>query len=321
MKAIRQLGYGSPERVLMLEEVPAPTPTDDQVLVRVRATSVNSGDCRQVRATPVLIRFLQGMRRPKNPAFGADAAGVVEAVGSAVADLHVGDEVYGIRRGAFGELVAGKTFARKPANLNFEQAAAVPIAACTALQAVRDKGGVKAGARVLINGAGGGVGTFAVQIAVAMGAEVTAVTSADKIDLVRSLGAANEIDRATEDFTTKRGEFDAVIDVGGDHSLGATLKALKPTGTLVIVGAHAGVLRRLVIGNVRRRLLKQPIVFFIAEVTTDDLAALRAMIEAGKLTPVIDRTFPLEETAAAVAYAEGQQARGKVVVTVGPGSS
>jgi NADPH:quinone reductase-like Zn-dependent oxidoreductase len=319
MKSIRQRGYGSAERVLILEDVPEPTPADDEVLIRVRAASVNSGDCRQVRATPVLIRFIQGMRTPKNPAFGADAAGVVEAAGSAVTDLHVGDEVYGIRRGAFGELVAGKKFARKPANLTFEQAAAVPIAACTALQAVRDKGGVKAGDKVLINGAGGGVGTFALQIAAAMGAHITAVTSADKADLVRSLGATDVIDRAKVDFTRSRAMFDVIVDLGGDHSLGATLRALKPDGKLVIVGAHKGVLRRLMIGSLRRRLLKQPIVFFIAEVTTDDLNQLRETIEEGKVTPVIDRTFTLEQTPAAVLYAEGQQARGKVVVTISPG--
>lgn len=316
MKAIRQRGYGSPERVLILEDVAEPVPADDQVLVRVRAASINSGDCRQVRADPMLVRFIQGLRSPKNPAFGADAAGVVEAVGAAVTDLHVGDEVYGVRRGALGELVAGKEFAVKPANLNFEQAAAVPIAACTALQAVRDKGGATAGARVLINGAGGGVGTFAVQVAAALGAEVTAVTSADKADLLRSLGATDVLDRAKVDFTTLRGRFDLVVDIGGDRSLGSALRSLKPTGKLVIVGAHRGVLRRLILGQVRRRLLKQPIVFFIADVVLDDLATLREMIEAGKVTPVIDRTFPLEQTAAAVAYAEGQQARGKVVVTI-----
>ena len=317
MKAIRQRGYGSPEQVLRLEDVAAPVTADDQVLVRVQAASINSGDCRQVRADPMLVRFIQGMRSPKNPAFGADAAGVVEAVGSAVTGLHVGDEVYGVRRGALGELVAGTTFALKPTNLNFEQAAAVPIAACTALQAVRDKGGATATDKVLVNGAGGGVGTFAVQIATALGAEVTAVTNADKADLLRSLGATDVLDRAKVDFTTLRGRFDLVVDIGGDRSLGSALRTLKPTGKLVIVGAHRGVLRRLILGQVRRRLLKQPIVFFIADVVLDDLATLREMIEAGKVTPVIDRTFPLEQTAAAVAYAEGQQARGKVVVTIG----
>ena len=316
MKAVLQRGYGSPERVLILEEVAAPVPTDDQVLVRVRAASVNSGDCRQVRANPVLIRFIQGMRAPKNPAFGADAAGVVETVGAAVTEHSVGDEVFGVRRGACGELVAGQMFVTKPANLTFEQAAAVPVAASTALQAVRDKAAAKAGDMILINGAGGGVGTFAVQIAAALGADVTAVTSADKTDLVGSLGATTVLDRAKDDFTRLRGEYDAIVDIGGDRSIGSALKALKPGGRLVIVGAHKGVLRRLMMGTLRRRLFKQPVVFFIADVTTKDLSALRELIESGKVTPVVDRCFSLEETAAAVTYAETQQARGKVVITV-----
>jgi NADPH:quinone reductase-like Zn-dependent oxidoreductase len=317
MKAIQQLGYGSPDRVLVLEDVHAPVPADDQVLVSVKAASINSGDCRQVRANPVLIRAIQGWRRPKEPAFGADTAGVVEAVGATVAGIKVGDEVFGTRRGACGELVAGKNFVLKPTNLTFEQAAAVPIAACTALQAVRDKAETKPNDKILINGAGGGVGTFAVQIAAALGAMVTAVTTAEKSDLVRSLGATTVLDRAIDDFTKLSGQFDAIVDIGGDHSIGSSLKALKPGGRLVIVGAHSGVLRRLAVGNLRRRLLRQPVVFFIAEVSAQDLAKLRELIEAGKVTPVIDRCFTLEETAAAVAYAETQNATGKVVITVG----
>jgi NADPH:quinone reductase-like Zn-dependent oxidoreductase len=317
MQAIRQRGYGRPDRVLRLEQVEAPVPADDQVLVRVRASSINSADCRAVRADPVLVRLMGGLRSPKDPEVGRDVAGVVEAVGSAVTHLAIGDEVYGHAMGAFAELVVGRKLVAKPAGLTFEQAAAVPTAGLTALQAVRDWGSVKPGDKVLVNGAGGGVGTFAVQIAAALGADVTAVTGADKAEMVRSLGATTVLDRAATDFTRDRGAYDAIIDIGGDHSLGSTVKALKPTGRLVIVGAHKGVLRRLVAGTLRRRILKQPAFFFIANVNVDDLNTLRELIEAGKVRPVIDRSFTLDRTADALAYAEGQQAAGKVVVTVG----
>jgi NADPH:quinone reductase-like Zn-dependent oxidoreductase len=317
MKAIRQRGYGSPERVLRLEEVAAPVPTQNEVLVRVRAASINSVDCRKVRADPILVRFMMGLRRPEQPAVVADAAGVVEAVGSAVAGLRVGDEVYGHALGALGELVAGDVFVAKPKRLTFEQAAAVPTAAATALEALRDNGAVRAGHRLLVNGAGGGVGTFAVQIAKAMGAEVTAVTASDKVDLVRSLGAAEVLDRKREDFTRRRRAFDVIVDIGGDHSLGSTLRALKPAGRLVVVGAHRGVLRRMLMGNLRRRFLGQRINFFVAHVGTAELLALNELIEAGQLTPVIERTYPFDEAAAAVARAEGQQVAGKVIVSVG----
>ncbi len=316
MKAIRQRGYGPPSRVLRLEEVAVPVPADNEVLVRVRAASINSVDCRKVRADPILVRLMMGLRAPSEPAVGADAAGVVETVGSAVTELHVGDEVYGHAGGALGELVAGETFVAKPKSLTFEQAAAVPTAAVTALQAVRELGAVKAGMKVLINGAGGGVGTFAVQIARALGAQVTAVTQADKVDLVRSLGVADVLDRITEDFTRRTRAFDLIVDIGGDRSLGSTLRALKPGGRVVLVGAHRGVLRRMVTGSLRRRLLKQQVGSLVAHVGTEELRALNELIEAGQLIPAIDRTYPLDEAAAAVAYAEGQQAAGKVVVRV-----
>jgi NADPH:quinone reductase-like Zn-dependent oxidoreductase len=317
MKALRQRGYGRPDNVLAIEEVAEPVPGPGQVLVRVRASSVNSADCRAVRADPVLVRLMGGLRRPKDPDVGRDVAGIVETCGSGVSGLRVGDEVFGHGAGAFAELVVGRNFVARPANLSFAQAAAVPTAGLTALQAVRDQGSVKLGDKVLVNGAGGGVGTFTVQIAMALGAEVTAVTGADKIEMVRSLGATTVLDRARNDFTRNRHAYDVIIDIGGDHSLGSSLKALKPGGRLVIVGAHKGVLRRIVAGSLRRRLLKQPILFFVANVNVDDLNSLRELVEAGKVTPVIDRTFPLQQTAAAVAYAEGQQATGKVVVTVG----
>jgi NADPH:quinone reductase-like Zn-dependent oxidoreductase len=316
MRAILQVGYGAPSKVLSLAEIEQPKIGADQILVRVRATSVNSADCRFVRADPILVRFIGGFRKPKSPAFGGDVAGVIEAVGANVSHLAATDEVFGIKKGAFAEYVAGANFVRKPANLTMEQAAAMPTAAITALQAVRDQGEVKAGDRVLINGAGGGVGTFAVQIAKAFGATVTAVTSTDKQELMHKIGADEVLDYEHEDFTRGRGGYDAIIDIAGDHSFRSTRRALAPDGTLAIVGAHRGVLRRLVFGSLRRKLLKQDIRFFVADVRTEDLDALRDLAEAGKIRPVIDRTFALEEAAAAVSYAEGQRAAGKVVVTV-----
>jgi NADPH:quinone reductase-like Zn-dependent oxidoreductase len=283
----------------------------------VRATSVNSGDWRQVRANPFFIRLMLGVRRPKKQAFAADAAGVVEAVGDGVTGLNVGDEVFGIRSGAAGEYVSGKNFVAKPARLSFEEAAALPVAGVTALQAVREwSGGVKAGQHVLINGAGGGVGHFALQIAKADGAEVTAVTSPDKLDMARSLGADHVLDYTTTDFTRSGAKYDLIIDCSGNRSFGACLRALTPTGTLVFVGAHRGVLRRVLVATLRRRVLKQRIAFSVAKVRRDDLFTLSSLVEDGKLKPVIDRTYSLEKTAEAVGYAEKQQVRGKVVITV-----
>lgn len=317
MKAILQRGYGSPASALRLEDIDKPEVGAGEVLVRVRATSVNSGDWRQVRANPFFIRLMLGVRRPKKTAFAADAAGVVEAVGEGVTDLAVGDEVFGIRSGAAGEYVSGKNFVPKPARLTFEETAALPVAGVTALQAVREwSGGVRAGQQVLINGAGGGVGHFALQIAKADGAEVTAVTSPDKLDMARSLGADHVTDYTRQDFTKGDQRYDVIIDGSGNRSFGACLRVLKPTGTLVFVGAHRGVLTRILFATIRRRLLKQRIAFSIAQVRRDDLITLRELIDAGKLNPVIDRTYSLEQTADAVGYAEKQQVRGKVVITV-----
>jgi len=316
MKAIIQTGYGSPAKVLKLEDVDKPALPDDRVLVRVHATSVNSGDCRQVIADPVIVRFMNGFRRPRDPIVGGDVAGVVEAVGAAVTDLKPGDEVFGVRTGAFAEYVAGKFMVGKPAGLTFEQAAAIPIAATTALQAIRDKADVRSGQQVLVNGAGGGVGHFAVQIAKALGAEVTAVTSTKKVDLVRSLGADHVIDYTRDNYTRGAARYDAIIDIGGNYSFRATRRALKEGGVLVIVGSHRGVLRRLVFGTVRRRLLRQRIVFFLAQIKKEDLLTLKEMAEAGQLRPVIERTYALEDAATAIDYAAKQTVGGKVVVTV-----
>ncbi len=316
MKAIIQHGYGAPADVLTLDEVEKPAVSDEQVLVRVHATSVNSGDWRQVRARPFIIRLTLGLRRPKNGAFGGDAAGVVEAVGKDVMHVKPGDEVFGIRTGAFADYVSGKNFVAKPAQLTFEQAAAVPVAGVTALQAVRDHGNVKGGQRVLINGAGGGVGHLALQIAKSFGAEVTGVTSTDKREMVKSIGAGHVIDYTREDFTKSGKVYDVIIDCGGDHSFGACRRVLARDGKLVVVGAHRRTLTRLLLGTVRRRLLGQPIIFFLARVKKDDLLTLKELIEGGKLRPVIDRTYSLSETPAAIGYAENQGVRGKVVITV-----
>lgn len=318
MKAVLQHSYGPPAQALTIEEISKPEVGADQVLVRVHASSINSFDCRQVRANPVMVRFTLGLRRPKVPAFGGDVAGVVEEVGANVTDLKAGDEVYGVKRGALADYVAGINFASKPQTLTMEQAAAMPTAALTALQAVRDQGAVKPGQRVLINGAGGGVGTFAVQIAKAFGATVTAVTSTDKQGLVKGLGADDVLDYEHVDFTGKKGAYDVIVDIAGDHSLRATRRALTPDGTLVIVGAHRGVLRRVLFATLRRKLLKQNVRFFSAGVSRDDLDTLRELADAGKIKPVIDRVYPFEQTAAAVEYAETQRAGGKVVVRVAP---
>ena len=317
MKAILQDRYGSPD-LLKLAEVDRPELEDDRVLVRMRASSVNAGDWRQVRANPFLIRIIGGLRRPRSPLVGADAAGVVEAVGSNITDLRPGDEVMGIRSGAFAEYVCGANFVRKPPNLSFEQAAAVPIAAITALQGLRDHGKVQPGQRVLINGAGGGVGTFAVQLAKHLGADVTAVTSTGNVDLARSLGADRVIDYTREGFT-KAGPYDVVVDVGGNRSIAAMRRVLAPDGRVVLIAAAKGglgVLGRIGAAAFRARVLKQNVKFFVADVNKDDLRLLAELVEAGKITPVIDSTYPLAEVSKALHQIESGRARGKIVITI-----
>jgi NADPH:quinone reductase-like Zn-dependent oxidoreductase len=318
MKAIVQHSYGPPD-VLRLEVVDKPAVPDDAVLVRVHAASVNAGDWRRVRAAPSFVRLVQGIRRPRNPLLGGDAAGQVEAVGKDVTDLHVGDEVFGVRTGALAEYVSGRNFVPKPTSLTFEEAAAVPIAGLTALQAIRDKGKLRPGQRVLVNGAGGGVGTFVVQLAKAFGAEVSAVTTTANLELLRSIGADHVIDYTREDFTRSEQRYDLILDVGGTPSLPAQRRALTPDGTLVLVGAGKGAggpMASLFAALVRSRLLRQRVVSFIAKVDREDLVTLKELIDAGKVTPVIDRTYPLAETADALRYLEAGHARGKVVVTV-----
>jgi NADPH:quinone reductase-like Zn-dependent oxidoreductase len=320
MRAIVQSGYGEPERVLELAEVDRPEPGEKQVLVRVVATSANAGDWRRVYASPAFLRMMVGLRRPKNPTgLGGDAAGVVEAVGLGESGLQVGDEVFGIRSGAFAQYVAGQSFVRKPANLTFEQAATVPIAGVTALQALQKHGDVQPGQKVLINGAGGGVGTFAVQIAKALGAETTAVTSTDKLELMRTLGADHVVDYTRDDFTRLGGRYDLIVDIGGNKSVGAMRRVLADGGKLVMTGAghgRFGIMGRVFGGWVRRKL-GQPLVFYVATGPyQEQLTTLREMIEAGKVTPVIDRTYALTEVAEAMRYLRTEKARGKVAITV-----
>jgi len=318
MKAIIQERYGSPD-LLKLADVEMPAVEDDQVLVRVRAASLNSGDWRRVRGSPFLVRAANGWRKPQATGVATDAAGEVEAVGKDVTHVKPGDRVYGVRLGACGEYVSGKNFVPMPANLTFEQAAAIPVAGVTALQAVRDKAGVQPGQRVLVNGAGGGVGTFLVQIAKAFGAEVTAVSRTENLEMLRSIGADHVVDYTREDFTKTGQRFNAVIDVGGNRSIGDLRRILTPDGKLVLVGVGKGPLGpllRLGNGAIRMRLLKQPLIVFIASISHDDLRLLNELAESGKLTPVIDRTYPLAETTAAFHHLETTHARGKIVINV-----
>jgi NADPH:quinone reductase-like Zn-dependent oxidoreductase len=318
MKAILHERYGSPDQ-LRLADSDTPTVADDGVLVRVRASSVNAGDWRKVRANPFIIRMGGGWRRPKVQGLGVDAAGEVVEVGPLVTGLGIGDEVYGIRTGAFAEYVSGVNFVRKPANLSFEQAAAVPVAAITALQAVRDHGGIQAGHRALVIGAGGGVGSFTVQLAKVFGARVTAMTSPAHLDMVRGIGADEVLDY-TQAAPGDGGErYDLVVDVGGAHRLPTLLRVLAPGGKVVLVGAGKGAsgpLVRILSAIVRSRLLRQPVDFFIGEASITDLRTLAELIEAGKVTPVIDRTYSLAEIPQALRYAESERARGKIVITI-----
>ncbi len=328
MKAIVRTRYGSPD-VLQLKEVEKPVPKDDQVLVKVHAASLNLADEHQLRSRPLLIRILSGngLLRPKDPRMGADLAGRIEAVGSNITQFQVGDEVFGTALGAFADYVCAREdrLAHKPANLSFEAAAAVPIAALTALQGLRDQGQIQPGQAVLINGASGGVGTFAVQIAKVLGAEVTAVCSTRHVDQARSIGADQVIDYTQDDFTkrrrTKRQRYDLILGVNGYHPLSAYRRALRPKGIYVMVGASTAHIFRalfqvMLLGRVMSRLGSKKTRFFIARITQKDLGVVKELLEAGKVVPVIDRCFPLSETAEAFRYLEEGHANGKVVITL-----
>ena len=323
MKAIVRHAYGSPD-VLRLEDVETPVVEDDSVLVRVRAASLNALDWHFMRGAPLLARMGEGLRTPKTPGLGVDVAGEVEAVGKDVTELRPGDAVFGRAFGAFAEFARGKerTLVPKPANSSFEEAAAIAVAGCTALQGLRDGGRLTPGQRVLINGAGGGVGTFAVQIAKALGGHVTAVTSTPHLDLVRAIGADQVIDYTRDDFTRSGQRFDLILDVGANRSLAACARALTSDGTLVVIGAAGGgrsivpIAMRVLGAKVRSRLGRQRMSMLVASITRADLLVLKELVEAGKVTPVVDRTYPLSEAAAAMRYLEAGQARGKVVITV-----
>lgn len=325
MKAIVQDGYGLPE-VLELRDIDKPEIGDDEVLVRVRAAGVNPADWAIMSGLPYIARPVYGLRKPKNAVRGTDVAGTVEAVGTGVTRLRPGDEVFGSCSGlggAFAEYasVSEDALAPKPANLTFEQAAAVPMAGRVALQALRDHGGVRAGQKVLINGASGGIGTFAVQIAKALGAEVTGVCSPRNVDLVRSIGADHAIDYTQEDFTQKDQHYDFILDNVANHSLSDLRRALTPTGTLVPNGggfdnhwfASGG---RVISAHVLSRFVSHRLRPFLESQSLEDLIVLKELIEAGKITPVIGRTYPLSETPQAIDHVGGGHARGKVVITV-----
>jgi NADPH:quinone reductase-like Zn-dependent oxidoreductase len=321
MKAIVHDKYGSPD-ALELRDIDKPVLEDGRVLVRVRAASVNALDWHLLRGLPYLVRMSEGLRKPRRSSMGVDVAGHVEAVGKNVTQFRPGDEVFGARDGAFAEYVSAKEdkLVRKPANLTFEQAAAVPVAGCTALQALRDKGQIQPGQRVLIHGAAGGVGTFAVQLAKAFEADVTATTSTGNMDMVRSIGADRVIDYTREDFTKGGQRFDLILDMGGTRSLLACRRSLTRGGTYVMVGGRSGrwirPMDRALGGVVLSRFVRERLLFFIANVNKDDLTVLKGLMEAGKLTPVIDRTYPLNQTPEAIRYLEEGHARGKVVITV-----
>jgi NADPH:quinone reductase-like Zn-dependent oxidoreductase len=321
MKAVVVDSYGSPD-VLQLREIEQPEVVDDGVLVRVRATSVNPADWYGMRGVPYVGRAMMGLLKPKTDRLGVDFAGTVEAVGKDVVKLRPGDEVFGGRSGAFAEYVCVRVgVVSKPANLTFEQAAAVPVAALTALQGLRDKGHLQSGQKVLINGASGGVGTFAVQIAKALGAEVTGVCSTRNVEQARSLGADHVVDYTKEDFTRSDRRYDLLLDVAGSRSWSEYKRVLNPDATLVIVGAPKGGrllgplahVIRLKLAGLRSR---RKVVFFISKFNKPDMEVLRELLESGRVTPVVERSYELSEIADALGYLGEGHARGKIVVTV-----
>jgi NADPH:quinone reductase-like Zn-dependent oxidoreductase len=340
MKAIVYHNYGSPN-VLQCEEIEKPVPGDIEVLIRVRAASVNPLDRGELKGIPYIFRIVFGLRKPEatrpgRP--GVDLAGLVEAVGRNVTHFKPGDEVFGVciskpqasgvkawvhYQGAFAEYAcaAESTLVLKPKNVTYEQAASVPVAALTALQGLRDKGHIQPGQKVLIHGAGGGVGTFAVQIAKSFGADVTGVSSTGNVDMVRSIGADQVMDYTQEDFTKGGQRYDLIFDCYGNHPLSACRRVLRPRGIYVGVGAPASgggirILTRLIQMVVLSRLRSQKLVTFLAKPRKDDLIILRELIATGKVTPVIDRCYRLSEAPEAIRYLEKRHARGKVVITL-----
>ena len=323
MKAIVRNTYGSPD-VLQLRDIDIPEIADDEVLIHVHAAGVGRDVWHVMRGLPYPMRLAgYGLRAPKNPVIGSDVAGVVEAVGKNVSRFQLGDEVFGIGKGSYAEYVCAREdkLAPKPANLTFEQAAVLPIMGSTALQALRDHGRVEPGQEVLIIGASGGVGTYAVQIAKAFGARVTGVCSTTKVEMVRSIGADHVIDYKHEDFAEGDERYDVILDIGGNSSLSRLRRALTPPGTLVIVGGEGG--GKWLGGTDRqiRAMMLSPFVgqklgTFVNKENHEDMLVLKELVESGEVTPIIDRTYPLAEVPEAIRYLEEGHARGKVVISV-----
>lgn len=324
MHAIRFEQYGAPPDVLRLEKVDAPDPGDGEVLLRVHAASANPVEWHLVRGEPFLLRLLTGLRGPKDPKVGGDVAGVVEAVGAGETGLAPGDAVFGTADGSFAELVCAKVerLARKPQAITFEQAASIPVAGCTALQAVRDHGRLQPGQQVLVIGAAGGVGSFAVQIAKALGADVTGVCGTTHLDFVRALGADTVVDYTRE---KPSGRYDLVVQVAGDASVAQLRRLVTAQGTLVIVGTGTGrdgkasvlgPLTRMLIARTASRGNGRRVATFIAKIRTPDLEVLAALAEDGRVQPAVERTYPLEQAAAALTDIESGHTRGKIVLTI-----
>jgi NADPH:quinone reductase-like Zn-dependent oxidoreductase len=322
MKAIVYRCYGSPD-VLEFADIEKPTPADDEVLVKVAAAAVNPLDWHFVRGTPYFLRLMAGLGAPDDTGLGVDFAGTVEAIGRNVKQFKPGDAVFGGSNGAFAEYVTVRedgALARKPANVSFEQAASVPIAAVTALQALRDTGKLEPGQRVLINGASGGVGTFAVQIAKSLGAEVTGVCSTRNVEMVRSIGADHVFDYTKVDYTDSGQQYDVIIDMVSNHSLLKNKRVLASDGSYVIVGGAKGNWLGPMMGPIKALLLSpfvdQEMAMILAELTQEDLVILGNLMQAGKVTPVIDSRYRLSEVPDAIRHSEDGHARGKIIINV-----
>lgn len=316
MKAIVCTQYGSPES-LQFTDVARPTPMDDEVLIKIRAASVNPVD--RIFRVPFILRILTGLRKPKDARVGSDVAGQVEAVGKNITQFKPGDEVFGVCPGAFAEYrCAGEgKLARKSANISFEDAASVPVAALTALQGLRDKGQIQQGQKVLVDGASGGVGTFAVQLAKSFGAEVTAVCSTGKVETARSLGADHVIDYTQQDFTKNGKRYDLILAANAYHSIFAYRRALSTRGIYVMAGGGGfQIFQGMVLGPLLSLLGSKKMRFFIANINQKDLGLLKDFLETGKVVPVIDRRYPLSRVAEALSYLEEKHAKGKIVITV-----
>jgi NADPH:quinone reductase-like Zn-dependent oxidoreductase len=325
MTAAVYTGYGSPD-VVQITDVEKPVPKDNEVSIKVRAASVNPLDAHLMKGQPYIGRLAFGLRKPNDARIGRDVAGQVETVGAKVTQFRPGDEVFGACRGAFAEYAcpSESNLAMKPDNVTFEEAASVPVAALTALQGLRDKGQVQPGQRVLINGAAGGVGTFAVQIAKWLGADVTGVCSTRNVDMVRSIGADHVTDYTQEDFTLSKQGYDVIFDLVGNHSFSAFRRVLNSTGTYIaagvlgapeglLTGPAAHVLKTIVVSW----FVRDKLVTFVTKLGKEDLNVVRELMASGKVTPVIDKRYRLSEVAQAIGYLAAGHARGKVVITIG----